>query len=108
MTIFGSWIPAREYSLSICVDGSIAEYFSLTSTSRRKHTHPLGLRQKPGPFQDCLHPFSARWAKPSPMLVHLLIVACARRFVVLAPRATWSRHIAVFLVFDGEATQRVI
>lgn len=59
-TILGSRIPAREYSLSICVDGSTFKILRAHSESRETtNTHRLVLHQKQGPSLARKHLSSA-------------------------------------------------
>ena len=63
-TILGSRIPAREYSLSMCVVGSGTFH---VQTARdigiNKFTHLLALHQMRGPFQEQKHLSSTLWVK---------------------------------------------
>ena len=54
MTIFGSYIPAREYSLSMWVDGSANKLYLAQSTSYRKRTLLSLIKGKVFPESCCI------------------------------------------------------
>jgi hypothetical protein len=51
-TIFGSWIPALEYSLSMCVLGST---INVRKEYHKPKTYQFGPHQKPGHGLEILH-----------------------------------------------------
>ena len=93
MTIFGSWIPALEYSLSMCVEGS-ARFPQLAFSTSDIKTHLPAPRHTLGPSPCSSHPSSARWEAVSRLRAHPSAAACAHRSDAPVLPGIWRRHIA--------------
>jgi hypothetical protein len=67
MTILGSCMLARAYSLSICDFGSERLFCQISGGGTKDRTYQLELHRKQNPFQDLLQLSSAPWGGLSPL-----------------------------------------
>jgi len=93
ITILGSWIPAREYSLSMWVVGSRKHCrFDGTSEIYPWRAYLPVHRQNLGHLPFFLHPSSIQWALVCRSLKHPSLVASVGMSVVLGTLGTLHKH----------------